>query len=210
MSIKVNDRLLHKLIRLYLKHGGNFVDVGAHLGSFVRTAVETAPNNTHHIVEPTEWKVYRLREEFPMTVIHFAAAYSSDGEKTFWECLEEPTYSSLVKEHVDGRGLNFKETKVRVIRLDSILPSNYQPTIIKIDVEGAETEVLKGAKQTITVCKPIIHLERHRQTSMKSVIKIVKDYSMQIVTFKEFIAKDSRFDFREIADIRDHHFIIHP
>ena len=48
--------------------------------------------------------------------------------------------------------------------LDDVLPRGYVPHLIKIDVEGAEYEVMKGGIETITRCRPIVYFE-HGQGS---------------------------------------------
>ena len=48
---------------------------------------------------------------------------------------------------------------VRTETLDRCLPDGYVPTLIKIDVEGAELQVFEGAIETISRYKPIIIFE---------------------------------------------------
>lgn len=45
------------------------------------------------------------------------------------------------------------DSMIQCIALDDALP-NFMPTLIKMDIEGAEPEALLGAKQLITTCKP--------------------------------------------------------
>ncbi len=45
------------------------------------------------------------------------------------------------------------ETAIQVLALDDVLP-RFQPTFIKLDIEGAETAALNGAAQTITSSQP--------------------------------------------------------
>jgi hypothetical protein len=43
--------------------------------------------------------------------------------------------------------------------LDEVINSEFKPKMIKIDVEGFEFQVLKGAANTIKICKPILIIE---------------------------------------------------
>lgn len=54
--------------------------------------------------------------------------------------------------------------KVQLITLDSLLVSEEPPTFIKIDVEGAEREVLSGARQVLQTCRPVVYLEANDDT----------------------------------------------
>ena len=52
---------------------------------------------------------------------------------------------------------------VPVRRLDDLLaePGSTPPDLVKIDVEGAETDVLRGAAQTLAKVRPILLIELH-------------------------------------------------
>src|SRR5262249_19525458 len=57
---------------------------------------------------------------------------------------------------------NQREIKVECVSIDGFARRNgHRPRLIKIDVEGAELLVLKGASHTLTECKPIVILAIH-------------------------------------------------
>jgi Methyltransferase FkbM domain len=51
------------------------------------------------------------------------------------------------------------EITVRVERLDGALPPDYVPALVKIDVEGTEAEVLRGAIETLRRHRPVVVFE---------------------------------------------------
>ena len=59
----------------------------------------------------------------------------------------------------DQKSSNNIIEKVKSIELDKYLDSNIPISIIQLDVEGHETEVLEGSMQTIQKYKPIIIVE---------------------------------------------------
>lgn len=60
---------------------------------------------------------------------------------------------------------NWSKHTIKTITLDSFLQNkNYIISLIKIDVEGHEFQVLEGAKNTINKYKPIIYIEVWKHT----------------------------------------------
>jgi FkbM family methyltransferase len=51
------------------------------------------------------------------------------------------------------------------------------PDLIKVDVEGAESEVLKGAARILAVCRPALIVEVHTPSEYSAVTKIVESSS---------------------------------
>src|SRR5207249_1370277 len=54
---------------------------------------------------------------------------------------------------------------VRTETLDRNLPAGYVPAFIKIDVEGAERQVIEGGIETISKYKPIVVFEHGKGAS---------------------------------------------
>jgi len=100
-----------------------------------------------------------LAVEFPQVEIRQAALASRPGEGTFAHFRERPGYSHLV-DHADRAPAAAPEfLTVPVDSLDGALPDGYVPTLVKVDVEGAELEVLKGAQETLARHRPIVVFE---------------------------------------------------
>ncbi len=87
----------------------------------------------------------------------------------------------------------FSEIKVKTIPLDLFkeeLGILEAPDIIKIDVEGAESLVLLGAKNTLMAKKPILLLEIHSMLNMFNVVSFLSSLSYELKILKE--EKDGR------------------
>jgi len=86
---------------------------------------------------------------------------SSAGEAAFWTS-EKPTWGKLAS--VGKKPDRFAgEVKVKIQRLDSIVDEMRlaPPDLIKIDVEGAELDVLEGARHTLERYRPTMLIEAH-------------------------------------------------
>jgi hypothetical protein len=73
----------------------------------------------------------------------------------------DPAYSGF-KRRDYPRAEEIETIEVRTEQLDDCLPVGYVPHLIKIDVEGAEQQVLEGAVGTIRLHKPIVIFEHGR------------------------------------------------
>jgi hypothetical protein len=85
--------------------------------------------------------------------------------------------------------------------LDNVIPENVKIDFIKIDVEGAEYDVLIGAKQTILKSKPTIIFEfgigasNHYGVNPKDMYELLVDqYGMKLYTLQEYLKSKNPFD----------------
>jgi FkbM family methyltransferase len=72
-------------------------------------------------------------------------------------------------------------TAIRAVRLDDVTANDWPaPDIIKIDVEGAESEVLKGATETLQRHRPALIVEVHTASELALVSELLSSlfYSM--------------------------------
>jgi FkbM family methyltransferase len=81
------------------------------------------------------------------------AVGSSVGE-TFINIASHVTASSLLEMNADAEGygnllVTEKKEAIKVTTLDAEIPNNTPISILKMDVQGFELEVLKGAKETL-------------------------------------------------------------
>lgn len=149
------------LLAFTLSADANCIDVGAHAGAVLRELVRYAPNGRHIAFEPLPTMYGQLSAEFPTVDVRRAALSNRRGETSFTYVPELPGYSGF-RERTYPRHVQTQEITVPVIDLDSALPPGYVPVLIKIDVEGAELEVLEGARATIGAHRPIVVFEHGR------------------------------------------------
>ena len=132
-----------------LREGGTFVDVGANIGSYTIAASLTAGSaGLVHAVEPSEPTFAMLRATVELNQLtdrvrlHNCAAGATSGQRSFLEHHMDLLSSfSAGPLHSEG---SFDEVVVAQRTLDSMIPD--QVDMLKIDVEGAELDVLTGAE----------------------------------------------------------------
>jgi FkbM family methyltransferase len=153
-----DNELLTRLLEEVLDPDSVCLDVGAHEGAILQEMVRCAPDARHVAWEPLPALAGFLRRAFPTVDVRQAALSDRSGEREFTHVLDEPGWSGF-KERPVPRGGAVKKIKVRCERLDDALHETARPVLIKIDVEGAEEEVLRGATETLRRHRPLVVFE---------------------------------------------------
>ena len=168
-----------------LPGGGTFVDVGAHIGWYsLKAAKAVGPKGRVIAVEPNHETLLRLRDNIrasgASTVIIVAPVACSDSETTlnFYAAPRANTgESSLSLANASQQGTVAASYQVRARRVDDIVREAGVARVdaVKIDVEGAEFLVLKGAVETLDRCRPVVAVELndHHLKSMGSSVEEV-------------------------------------
>jgi FkbM family methyltransferase len=105
--------------------------------------------------EPVSEKLEILRNKFPWAELYDCALGESDTEVAFYVNTRQSAYSSLGTPN-DDRDIQMITVPLR--RLDGLVKKD-EVDVIKIDVEGAELGVLRGAQGLITRCRPLVMFE---------------------------------------------------
>lgn len=176
-------RNLRLLLALALPEDACCIDVGANVGAVLRDIVRVAPRGRHIAYEPLPDLAQVLAREFPGVEVRNAALSDRVGEATFHRVTARDTRSSLSP--LDHREDELERITVRVEDLDSALPDDYVPAVIKIDVEGAEEQVLRGAAATLARHRPIVVLEHnasahHFGTSSETVQELLAAAGLRV------------------------------
>ena len=152
-----NDQLATMLITKICGPRKTFVDVGAHIGSIIAQVRHADATIKIVAIEAIPEKIQNLRRKFPFVDLHGCAVGETTGEISFFVDTRRSGYSSLSRP--SGTEDESKiEIKVPIERLDNLVKA---PDVdaIKIDVEGAELGVLRGAAGVLGKCRPIIMFE---------------------------------------------------
>jgi FkbM family methyltransferase len=148
------------LLTAVLRPDDHAIDVGAHSGAVLRDVVRVAPLGRHIAYEPLPQCHEYLRREFPQVDVRDAALSDENGTTTFVHVEAAPEFSGLRERAYPGFEDSPRRTlTVRTERLDDALADGFHPSLIKIDVEGAELLVMRGAVDTIRTHRPVLIFE---------------------------------------------------
>lgn len=173
-----------------LAEGDCFIDIGANIGLMSLTAskkvgptgivVACEPNpSTLEILE----RNISLNQSSNIRVVSKAIGSEAGNAMIYPNWHINRGGASLIR-----KGNKEEGVQVEVITLDSLLTeSKLRPKMLKIDVEGFEFEVLKGASNLLMSSSPpiiIIEISSERETSGGSVNSIL-----------EFINREGKYSF---------------
>ena len=133
-------------------------DIGAYRAGWSRLAQEVFPQATFILFEANADNAAYLDASGHR---HFTVALAdADGDKTFFlRRSGDVTGASLYVENTTHyAGENLLTRTVTTARLDSLVRDNALPPadLIKIDVQGAELDVMAGASQTLQAASALI------------------------------------------------------
>lgn len=149
-----------EVIRRVLSSGsGSALDVGAHRGEILEWIVQAAPGQRHHAFEPIPAMAADLRTRFPGVSVHQVALAAESGSGQFHHVISNPSYSGILQRSYHTSDETVQLIDVELRRLDDLVDPKDPVLLLKIDVEGAELGVLKGAFRTLEDWKPVVIFE---------------------------------------------------
>ena len=154
------DAMTVELIRRAVRHDSTTVDAGANHGDILRELVRAAPEGRHHAFEPIPDLAKRLRK-VRGAMVHEVALADYTGEATFHYLPGRDAESSLYERPDRTDGEHVVELTVQVRPLDAVLDPQERVDLIKIDVEGAQAALLRGAMTTLQRHRPVVVMECH-------------------------------------------------
>jgi FkbM family methyltransferase len=160
-SLAKDDRVV-RLFRALLREGDAVLDVGANIGRMsVLASRLVGSGGSVFSFEPSPKVVSSLYRNLQINgcenvIAHNSAVSDVDGPVTFHMPLGTNSGWGSLRELGVGASLR---VEVMCRRLDSMLGALPPIALLKIDVEGADLKVVRGAQQLVQRDQPIIVLE---------------------------------------------------
>ena len=175
------EKRIALLLDKYAIKNKNAVDIGAFIGTHTYTLSDAVNNGTVYTFEPQPWAYQCIKKTLAKNKIKNVKVFNngvSDKKGTIEFCSDYTGGSSMCKER--KKSYDWKSRyNIQIINLDSLNLKNI--SIMKIDVEGHENEVLHGAKKTILKNRPVIIIEIWKsKTKLNQFHEIMKEYNYKI------------------------------
>ena len=166
-----------------LRKGDCFVDVGANIGLMSIFASNCVGNEGQVLAYEAHPKTAELLKEniglnqlLNIQVCQYALGSEEGQTKIYDNWQINRGGASLIVKTEDSNSFD-----IDIHQLDHKISSNLQPKVIKIDVEGFELEVLKGASETIKRFQPILIVEfsemrENAHESGEQLVEIIKSF----------------------------------
>lgn len=141
------------------------VDIGMHLGYYTALFAQlVGPQGQVHAFEPTPSTIELARQnlnQFPQVKIHGKAVWSSATALTFRDYGPEwMAFNSFTSARIDGGLAPAREIQVQTTTLDEFRSELKCPiSLIKIDAESAEKQILEGAQRLLKEEQPLLTVE---------------------------------------------------
>jgi len=167
------------LVKLFAAGGDTFVDVGAHVGTWTLNLAKVFRRVI--AVEPNPEAIHALRENLEnnkITNVEVLEVAASDKEYTATLYVNEgPGLTSLLEQHPNpfGRDKVVRKVSVRAVALDDVIQAPV--SLIKVDVEGFEVEVIRGLLKTIQAQRPSLCIEIHSAKNGEAIREMLSDFT---------------------------------
>lgn len=182
-----------------------FWDIGAHFGyiSLVMAKMITGTEGKIIAFEPNPLNVDAFQENisnnanFSNKIELYPLAISNQNTEILFRTSPKKNHPHSMGGHLinsktpfaelEYQKLGFQEILVQTTTIDDFLLQNQakKPHIIKIDVEGAELDVLKGGLKTLKTIKPLLIIEIHHIILMFHIQNFLKDLGYQLTILDE-------------------------
>ena len=188
------ESILQRVYQAILQCGDIAVDVGAHTGRHtIPMAESVSPGGRIYAFEPLP----QCRKQLSKTTLVNYSAFGdiinilpyalSDytGKTTFVVAKDALGYSGL-KERTYDTPTRLKRIKVEVNTIDNLFSQFLSLRYIKIDAEGGEYHIMRGALECINKFRPVLTFEfgansiREYQITPDDVARLLSDYGYNI------------------------------
>lgn len=221
---RLYDMQTMDIMKRVLKPDSCCIDVGCHEGSVLTDILHFSPQGQHYAFEPIPGMFKDLQAKFgqmPNVHLYDVALSEAAGTSTFQHVVSNPGYSGLRKRQYDREHEQVQEITVKVERLDVILPPSTRVDFVKVDVEGAELQVFKGAVELLKAQRPMMVFEHglgaadHYGTTPEQIFDLLTQCGLKVCLMGDWLARGDQAQFsreafcQQFKEGKNYYFMAH-
>ncbi len=151
-----------------------FFDIGGHYGFFTILAGQIVRRGEIHVFEPSPNNAFFLSRSVAragtQVFLNTVALGAEEGNVDFYDGYAEGRggSSSMIKEVSEKITPSAKKIVVPCMTLDTYIRTHRTPRIIKVDVEGAESDIVKGAGKLLSKKGILLIIEIWRESALRA------------------------------------------
>jgi FkbM family methyltransferase len=182
--------------------GDTALDIGAHLGLFsIVMARRVGPTGRVFSFEPTPLtrevltKTVRLNGYEDVIEVQSEAVTGATGLADFFDTGTITSNANSLVRTGRSRG----SLRVPTVSLDEFIGARgLRPSCLKVDVEGAELDLLRGARDTFLTCRPAAALSLHPasfadpERALSEIWSVLEDYRMEVRLLEDYGTSGTR------------------
>jgi FkbM family methyltransferase len=181
------------LFRQFIHPGDTVIDAGANIGALTIPMAElVGPTGRVIAAEPQPQCYYALCANIALNSIqHVWPLPVALGNRI--GSINVPLLDPAKPNNFGGLGLNpDSEGAVSIIHLDDITMVGV--SFIKIDVEGMELDVLKGARETIRTSRPVLYVENLMKDRSETLVEFIERLEYNLWWHRPYLFNPDNFD----------------
>jgi FkbM family methyltransferase len=184
-----HEPIVQRVLAERVRKGDVVYDVGAHIGFLTLIALRNVGDSgLVYAFEADADNVKALKANLRRNSLESrariveAAVWSKPGKVEFARKADTPSfhYDGMVAQLAGDDNVS-TPTSVAAVSLDSFAQDHEPPSLIKLDVEGGEGAVLRGARKTLRAHRPIVLAEIHDDQSLREVRELLTELGYSLV-----------------------------
>ncbi len=181
---------VQEAISAALRPGLVAADIGAHMGfDTLHMARLVGPTGHVHAFEPDPANACKLRRNCELNAFHQVTCHAvAVADRTGTVSFQA---SGTTTSHVTATA-EIGTLVIPAVTLDEIMARSPDPqlALVKIDVEGAELNVLQGAPETLRLLRPVLLMEIHSAQNLADCgrLLIAAGYRLETLTPGDYYA----------------------
>jgi FkbM family methyltransferase len=194
---------VQEALQRLVKPGDVVYDIGANVGFFtVLLGRLVEPGGTVAAFEPLPATAESLRKNAALNgfahVTVFANAVGRCAGNVKLALREESTWAKLADADTTGPTL-----EVPMVAIDDLVEAETirPPSLVKIDVEGAELEVIEGMRRTLLKHRPVVLCEMHGKNAAFAALMRELRYDVRAIE-SDLPLEDAPWDVHALATAR--------